>query len=515
MAAGTRPAAPSVAPAMSGSLFTRASLAVLPHLPGLALVLALGRFWTFAGANRFSAFDEKRLIEIAALALMLLLSAGLAVTSAPGARAFAALSGRLRFALLVVLALGAASAAMAEYPTWAFAELALYVAIFCATVVVADLYRLTGPAFARAIPLWLVAAAGLYLVYFLVVYFTADRATGLLDGDRAEAIRALILYPNVSNRRFIDQILTWTLPLMVLPLIQASHRGPAVRAGLYLIAAGWWMLLFASDGRGVAVAITVGVVAAVLVMGRDVRRWLLHQAMAAAGGLALYLVIFVGVAPDHGKTLVRVSSGGRFELWSAALQLMRDHPWLGVGPMQFAAGAPVLSAHPHNAVLQWLAEWGIPAALVMVAIIAMAFAAWVAGCRTSARDSDGFAGSAVRSALTAALAGAAMHAMVSGIVVMPLSQLLLIMIAGWAWGVHLESTAAAEAPLHGRWRLFPLVGILAVGALAVIAWRHLPPPPEPWRADLAGPKADQPRFWLQGRLVAVQSLPVERDEEQR
>ena len=491
---------------MSETRMTRATLLALVHLPGLLLLLAMDRFWAFVVVNGLNPYDEKRLLELAGFLIMAVLAALPLPSHALGTRAIAAMPGRSRAMMLAVVVLGFVSALRAEYIVWALVELALFVAILWAIAIIADLYDVAGPAFVRALPMWLAVGAAVYLIYFFIVYFSATQTSVPLDREKAEAIRGLFLYPNFSNRRFLDQTLTWTLPLIVLPWMRASGQGPLPRIGLYLIAAGWWMLLFASDGRGTAFGVTVGLAAAVAVMGSRVRTWLVRQIGAAAGGGALYLLVFVGIAPDHGKILARITDAGRLELWSAALRLAKDHPWLGVGPMQYAADAPVLSAHPHNAILQWLAEWGTPATVVMALFVAMAIVAWVRQCRALPRNTSEIADRVARSALTAALAGALAHAMVSGIIVMPLSQLLLVVICGWAWGVYRAACAAAPpAPTLLR-VVVPVAGLLAAGFLAQFAWRHLPPPAEPWRPGLADACRDQPRFWMRGRLADV--LPL-------
>lgn len=68
----------------------------------------------------------------------------------------------------------------------------------------------------------------------------------------------------------------------------------------------------------------------------------------------------------------------RWGVWKAAWQMIRERPWLGVGPNQFARVHPAYalpeSAHltdPHNIYLRVAAEWGVPAALL--------FFGWVVG----------------------------------------------------------------------------------------------------------------------------------------
>jgi hypothetical protein len=135
-----------------------------------------------------------------------------------------------------------------------------------------------------------------------------------------------------------------------------------------------------------------------------------------------------------------VSLSLREVIWSLAWQFVLDHPWLGVGPMHFAYWAKVVAAHPHNAVLQWLAEWGTPAALLLIGLWAaggMALAAYVR--RTAAQGDD--RAQFFRVALLAALTGASAQAMVDGVLVMPVSQMLLVLLAGWAMGMmwHLKT----------------------------------------------------------------------------
>jgi O-antigen ligase len=68
---------------------------------------------------------------------------------------------------------------------------------------------------------------------------------------------------------------------------------------------------------------------------------------------------------------------GRPNAWRPALSMVRDHPWLGVGPARYTSAlraggyvpAPSMDdTHAHNLPLQVAAESGVPAALAFLAI---------------------------------------------------------------------------------------------------------------------------------------------------
>jgi O-antigen ligase len=46
-----------------------------------------------------------------------------------------------------------------------------------------------------------------------------------------------------------------------------------------------------------------------------------------------------------------------------------QNPWLGVGPLHFSSVRNPIAAHPHQAILQWLAEWGFIATILALTII--------------------------------------------------------------------------------------------------------------------------------------------------
>lgn len=76
------------------------------------------------------------------------------------------------------------------------------------------------------------------------------------------------------------------------------------------------------------------------------------------------------------SSLVALLKGGwdqaRWDTWQSALGMLRDHPWLGVGPFHFLLTkdlyAPKLSdlgVGAHSIYLHVASEWGIPAALLL------------------------------------------------------------------------------------------------------------------------------------------------------
>jgi O-antigen ligase len=192
---------------------------------------------------------------------------------------------------------------------------------------------------------------------------------------------------------------------------------------------------------GIALAFAI----AAALFGRRISALVKPMLWATVQAIAGYLVLFV-IAPDlNGNALddneylgSRMSSvQARFYLWRLALQYIRAHPLLGVGPMHYAHFPNGEAAHPHNIYLQLAAEWGVPFAIVVS--LAALWALWsLARAIKSApveRSMDGVLP-------FIAVIAAAVDGFFSGNFVMPTSQVWIALAAGSALGWYWQQSAA-------------------------------------------------------------------------
>ena len=122
------------------------------------------------------------------------------------------------------------------------------------------------------------------------------------------------------------------------------------------------MLLFTSGGRGTVFGFLIASLAVAVLFRKDAVRWLGLQVSAAAVGGILYGVLYYATAARSLLHRSPTSDSGRFEYWGFALEQIQSAPVLGVGPMHYAVYPESMGGHPHNAVLQFAAEWGLIAA---------------------------------------------------------------------------------------------------------------------------------------------------------
>ncbi len=144
--------------------------------------------------------------------------------------------------------------------------------------------------------------------------------------------------------------------------------------------------------RAEAVAISAIALATALVIGVRSAAWgalagtlTLLLSTGQAGSLLVMLVILITAVtiyfrPEIWTSFIQIkdiaAEEQRLKVWGSALQMAADHPWIGVGPFHFLkantrymAGDPDLrlGLGPHNIYLRMMAEWGIPAALLLFA----------------------------------------------------------------------------------------------------------------------------------------------------
>lgn len=215
---------------------------------------------------------------------------------------------------------------------------------------------------------WLLHAlrgtAPLTLAGFLLgAVFTAITAIAQgplgIGGTPAEGVlRAQAWYPSANH---LALMLGRAWPFLLAGAL--SGRGwmwlPAGLVGLALI------LTFSTGGW-------LGAAAGALVVVAALGRRQLALRMGSAAAVALVLVsglAIAGIMPERLNPL-RQTGGFRLELWQSSLEMVRDHPWLGIGLDNFAylyqqvylregaAAEPNLS-HPHNWVLHFWLQLGL------------------------------------------------------------------------------------------------------------------------------------------------------------
>ncbi|WP_232798463.1 O-antigen ligase family protein [Salinibacter altiplanensis] len=309
---------------------------------------------------------------------------------------------------------------------------------------------------------------------------------------------------NYVNIRFFNHYQTWTLPLLAGIVVVLPKTWKTARGGVFGLMALWWALIFASNVRGTIVAMGVAAVGVGLLFRRRAKPWLLIQAAGLLAGLLLYYLLFsAGKSPP---VVEKFSEGGtysgRLQLWTTSLELAWAHPWFGAGPMHFA-WPPfhfATGAHPHNALLQWLAEWGLPSTVVMTGLAVWGGWRWMRQEARAAKRASGEA-NGIRVALVGSVLAAASHAMVSGLLVTPISQVFLALVGGWAWGRYQFQQEPTTAPSSMSHAVLCVLLVVAMGVVGS-SLKDLTTVDE--RRDALLEAVDRnrfsPRYWGQGFL---------------
>jgi O-antigen ligase len=348
-------------------------------------------------------------------------------------------------------------------------------------------------------------ACSLYSLRVLLVYAAALANTYQLDMHE--------LGPGFSNIRFLNHTQTVLLPLIVLLHLQTPARS-ALRWAWFALAAFWWSLLFVSESRATLLALSAGCAAVLALRRGHARSFLTAMVLSALAGAVVYLLGFVllpmlaGLQPFSAATnvLARTAadpSSRRNLLWQLCFELISAHPWLGVGPQHFAHEGATLSwgAHPHDFVLQIGAEWGLPALACLLGAIGIGMRGLL---RSGARiDTGDLPRQQILAALVATGSAILVDGLFSGVIVMPQSQMAIVLYLGCAagWVKSLDPETKPRSTTRERWLMAALAAVavcglaVSVGPSAAAHALHKPSTP----AELAAnPDKHWPRLWAVG-----------------
>lgn len=420
----------------------------IPWLPLYLALMAVALTSSFAVGD-YSFYDQKRIVQ----GLVLILSSFFFVVLIYKYEV-AGFQKTVKLALALLLALFVASSLFAPVRQWALLEVGWYIFLFVMMLINARLYLNDKKHFIKGLIMGMVA---LCVLYSSRVY--ADYIVGLfLDYWTVwpNQRRFKIMYEGVnlfpsgflgfSNYRFFNHLQTWSLPLLVFGYqYYRKDLIPGLRYLLLFFISSWWMLVFASDARGTMLASVCSLIFVGLLYKKKAYDFLKIYGATAFAGLTLYLVLFLYPASGGKEILTRFHDSGRFEVWLLALDQILQNPWLGLGPMHFnyVPNNPLLKA-PHNIILQFAAEWGIPALLLFAGLSLGAFYFFVKQSLDLSTDEAKSDDINLRITFIVSLTAGLVHALFSGIYNTPLSQLLGTIIIGaivgeyfWASGKNL------------------------------------------------------------------------------
>ncbi|AIY43498.1 pilin glycosylation enzyme [Collimonas arenae] len=418
-------------------------------------------------------------------------------------------SGNIRLICLLVIffALGLVSSLFAYSMRHALFEWANSLSLFGMSYIIArEVARESDALFDQILRLCGIGCT--FYIFVEIVIYIAIIATG-----RQPSNGGLIF--GFNNYRFFNHVQTITLPLLCLWSSRVDGGGKKMFA--WGVASIWWTLLFLSASRGTFIGVLAGICVTLFYLRKAAFPWCRQILWTAMTGLGLYFLFYVLVPLSLGlqpfgflfsvldRTIENPSSS-RWRLWVRAWEMTLAYPWLGAGPLHFAhySRDAQIGAHPHNWVLQIASEWGVPALLCLITAIALGFKKLLA-VRKHLEPIDSKSHLTLAALLTTAVA-ILVDGLVSGLIVMPTSQLWIVLYVGCAWG---WTAAMTPVKVVTAMRLSPLVrigGLIGVVMLIYFICNGLWPEignlpfyeEKNLQKDIYADPAYRPRVWLGG-----------------
>ena len=413
------------------------------------------------------AHDAQRLLQLAFLGV------ACACIVATGRFAWRVMlsSPRVYWPLALFFAIGAVSSLVSDSPLHALREVLMLVLLLVIAMCVAQELHTDYAARVTIVLHMLGAGVALYIFKVGVIW-----ATAIFTQMQPDTIA---FTPEFSNFRFLNHVQTISLPLIVLLACRCNLAQRRIWLGVAMF---WAFLLLALSGRGTVLGLLAGCAAAFAVQRGRSLYFCKSFLLAALGGIVLFYLLFVlipravGMQPFGELLHIVVRSTGpdptsyRNYLWARSLVYIAAHPWLGIGPAHFGRYAFDLdmASHPHDWPLQIALEWGIPALLCLLAVIGAAGRGLLKASRLV--DDEDKPNQLILSALIVTGVAILVDGLVSGLIVMPVSQLLIALYvgcaAGWVWALtprrEYKTTPAVRVGVSIA--LFACVAGLFIGA---------------------------------------------------
>ena len=422
----------------------------------MAVIVLLGLYLLFTSVffplESLGVFDAKRMLQLALFVVVM----GFAVAWAPlrisSISQLDRLSNTKWLALGFFFLIGVVSSLRLEHPAYALIDVSMMFMIMMMIAVTSASRDLSRQHFDKWAVL-ILATLGLIVVIQEFMGFI----TGWIFGIEFSYDQALIHF---AHPRFYNQLQTWSIPVLAaLPLLFPNRRW--IKAGCIVLIGMQWFLVIALAARGTAVSLSLAMVFIALWIPAHRRYWLGFQLGGLFVGIAIYsaIVFLNGIlipksqsgeffAYSVGRPMMHASGRGTF--WRLSVNDAVKNPFLGSGPTQFACDSElVLPAHPHNFPLRILGEWGMIAFAIFL-LLAMTTA--VALLKDLKYQSDmSLADPPLKTMVATSLIAGITHSCLSGLLIMPASQVAAIIIAGWALSLtgktplQLKKTAFANA----------------------------------------------------------------------
>lgn len=425
---------------------------------------------------------------------------------------FFVFSERTQASIAILFVLGIIAATASNHIFMSFLEVGLFALLITAIVFTAQFVKHYEDRFMTAV---LAAIAIMVTVYVANVAYGYIQGFFILGFPTWPSTNFLQLYSNGKpiytepflgfvHVRFLNHLHTWSLPLFALMVVSIPKRKWAVKYSVFVLSALWWMLVFAADARGTMLSSTLSFVFVVLLFRKQIIEWIKVFAGGAAAGLIFYFFFFKFLQTG-GKTIMsRYGDSGRLQMWENALNLILQNPFFGVGPMHYADythGFPF--AAPHNIYLQFASEWGLIAFGILVFICISSYIAWIKFCRGEIKKGDDSIQLSVMAALTASITAAAIHGFFSGIINTPMSQVLMVIVLGWAIGFYqTKKTVINGAGQEFKWRTVIakttiLIAVIYTGSITWYSYQRLDESRQIY-LDQSDRTILYPRFWDHG-----------------
>ncbi|MEL4255913.1 O-antigen ligase family protein [Shewanella xiamenensis] len=304
------------------------------------------------------------------------------------------------------------------------------------------------------------------------------------------------------NVRFFNQLQVMLLPLLCLSFyiepLKKYKRAAMVTFSVL------WLILLQSEARGAVLALVVAAVVVYRFLSTDLRKGFIRPILkAVAFGTLLWLVLII-IIPlfifDSPIWQLRTNSSGRIDMWIYILHAIPERIGLGYGPMSFAwaEARPLPNAHPHNALMQFLYEFGVVAFILatswsLIILWSILKRLTLLGEKPSehlGKNSQssldtgshiGIENDTTDIVLVFALLTLWIYAMFDGVIVMPLSQALLVALLAVNCRHYQPRVIALP------WKVVLMAVVIISGALLITSL-----------GDTALNQQMYPRLWLTG-----------------